>query len=103
MTHEEILLIAGPEGRDDELVAAAATHHPQRVTVLIEEHDPSWSWSETAAAIARRTRLATLLSTIERTTGASVVGLVGLIADVVRLPSAGFDAVVAGQGLQPTV
>ena len=78
MTNEEILLIAGPEGRDDELVAAAAAHHPRRVTVLIEAHDPSWGWSETPhAAVARRDRLATLLTAVERATGATVVGLVG--------------------------
>jgi len=56
MTNEDILLIAGPEGRDDELVAAAAAHHPQRVTVLIEADDPNWGWSEKRIASTRRPR-----------------------------------------------
>ena len=96
MTNEEILLIAGPEGRDDELVAAAAAHRPRRVTVLIEAHDRTWGWSDGRVAIARRDRLATLLTAVERATGASVVGLVG---DVAELDLGGFDAVVGGRPL----
>lgn len=92
----EILLIAGPEGRDAELVASAAAHHPHRVTVLIEADDPTWSWSETRAAVARRDRLATLLTATELATGAAVVGLVG---DPVQLDGAGFDAIVGSRNL----
>jgi hypothetical protein len=92
----EILLIAGPEGRDAELVASAAAHHPHRVTVLIEADDPTWSWSETRAAVARRDRLATLLTATELATGAAVVGLVG---DPARIEGAAFDAVVGGSNL----
>jgi hypothetical protein len=97
MTNEEILLIAGPEDRDDELVTAAAAHRPRCVTVLIEADDPSWGWSERRIASARRDRLATLLTAVERVTGASVVGLVG---DPVELELGGFDAVVGGAGLR---
>lgn len=93
MTNEEILLIAGPEGRDDELVAAASAHRPRRVTVLIEAHDPTWGWSSGRAALARRDRLATLLTAVECATGASVVGLVG---DAAQLELGRFDAVLAG-------
>jgi hypothetical protein len=96
MSHEAILIIAGPEGHDDELVAAARTHHPQHPTVLIEAHDPAWAWSETAAALARRDRLAALLTGVERATGASVVGLVG---DPEALEAGGFGAVVGARGL----
>lgn len=92
----EILLIAGPEGRDAELVASAAAHKPHHVTVLIEADDPTWSWSETRAAAARRDRLATLLTATELATGASVVGLVG---DAAHIEAAGFDAVVGGRDL----
>ncbi len=92
----EILLIAGPEGRDAELVASAAAHHPHRVTVLIGADDPPWSWSETRAAVARRERLATLLTATELATGATVVGLVG---DPGQLDGAAFDAVVGGSNL----
>ena len=97
MTHEQILLIAGPDGRDDELVAAAAAHHPRRVTVLIEATDPSWGWSERSIASARRDRLARLLTAVERATGASVVGLV---ADPAELDLGRFDAVVGGAHLR---
>jgi hypothetical protein len=97
MFNEDILLIAGQEGRDDELVAAAAAHHPRRVTVLIEARDPSWGWSERRVASARRDRLATLLTAVERATGASVVGLVG---DAAGMRLGGFDAIVGGGTLQ---
>jgi hypothetical protein len=97
MTNEDILLIAGPEGRDDELVAAAAAHHPRRVTVLIEARDPCWGWSERRVASLRRDRLAALLTSIERATGATVVGLVG---DPVDLELGGFDAIVGGRELR---
>jgi len=97
MTNEQILLVAGPDGHDDELVAAVAAHAPRRVTVLIEGDDPTWSWSEQRAASARRDRLATLLTAVERATGASVVGLVG---DATTLELGGFDAIVAGAHLQ---
>lgn len=97
MTNEQILLIAGPEGRDDELVAAAAAHHPQHVTVLIEARDPSWGWSERRIASTRRDRLAALLTAVERVTGASVVGLVG---DPVELRLGAFDAIVGGHDLR---
>ena len=92
----EILLIAGPEGHDDELVASAAAHRPTHVTVLVEANDPAWSWSETRAARARRDRLATLLTATELTTGAAVVGIVGHPA---QLEVGGFDAVVGGRNL----
>lgn len=97
MTNREILLIAGPDGRDDELLAAAAAHRPRRVTVLIEARDPSWSWSERRVASLRRDRLATLLTAVERATGASVVGLVG---DPAELELGSFDAVVRAAPLR---
>ena len=97
MTNEDILLIAGPECRDDELVAAVAARSPRRVTVLIEARDPSWSWSERRVASTRRDRLATLLTAVERATGATVVGLVG---DLVELELGGFDGIVGGHDLR---
>jgi hypothetical protein len=97
MTNDEILLIAGREGPDDELIAAAAAHRPRRVTVLIAAEDPSWAWSERRVASARRDRLAALLTAVERTTGATVVGLVG---DPAELQLGGFDATVGGTALR---
>lgn len=96
MMNNDILLIAGPEGRDDELVAAAAAHRPDRVTVLIPAQDATWGWSEGRAALARRNRLASLLTGVERATGATVVGLVG---DPARFDLRRFDAVVGGHDL----
>lgn len=91
----EILLIAGTDSRDEELVAAAAAHHPDYVTVLIQGDDPTWSWADTPAAVQRRDRLATLLTATERATdGATVVGLVG---DPVQLELAAYDFVVGGR------
>jgi chromosomal replication initiation ATPase DnaA len=95
--HDDILLIAGPEERDDELVALVAEHLPRRVTVLIEADDPSWSWSETAAALARRGRLATLLTAIERATGGAAVA--GVVGEGAKLDAAAYDAVIRGRGL----
>jgi len=97
MTHQEILLIAGQAGRDDELVAAAAAHHPHRVTVLIKAGDRSWGWSEQRVATARRDRLAALLTAVEQATGATVVGLVGNPAE---LELDGYDAIVGGTPLR---
>jgi hypothetical protein len=97
MTNAEILLIAGPEGRDHELVAVAAAHRPRRVTVLIEANDLSWAWSERRVASARRDRLAALLTAVENATGATVVGLVG---DPAELGLGGFDAIVGGTHLR---
>jgi hypothetical protein len=97
MTNEEILLIAGPDGHDDELVAAAAARHPGRVTVLIEATDPNWGWSERRVASARRDRLAALLTAVERATGATVVGFVG---DPAELEPGRYDAIVGGTHLR---
>jgi len=94
MTTEAILLIAGPADRDDELVAAAAVHRPRRVTVLLAaQEDPNWGWSERRLAVARRDRLARLLTAVEQATGATVVGLVGRPDE---LDPHGFDAVLGG-------
>ena len=98
MANEQILLIAGGEGRDAELVTAAAGHRPHRVTVLIEaDPDPDWASSEQHVASGRRDRLATLLTAVERATGASVVGLVG---DPLELDLSAFDAIVGGAELR---
>jgi hypothetical protein len=93
----DLLLIAGPEGRDAELVAAAASERPRRVTVLIEARHTAWAWSESGEAIARRDRLATLLSAVERATRATVVGLVG---DPARLDPTPFDGIVGAGRLR---
>jgi hypothetical protein len=87
----DILLITGPEEHDDELVTAAAAVHPHRVTVLMEADAPTWTWDETNAARERADRLAGLITRVERTTGALVVGLVG---DPRALDTTSFDTVL---------
>jgi hypothetical protein len=87
----DILLITGPEEHDDELVTAAAAVHPHRVTVLMEADAPTWTWDETNAARERADRLAGIITRVERTTGALVVGLVG---DPGQLDTADFDTVL---------
>ena len=95
----DILLIAGPDGHDEQLVASAAAHHPHHVTVLIEAADPAWSWSETRTARERRDRLAALLTATSLATGAAVVGMVG---DPALVERAGFDAVIDSRKLLAT-
>jgi hypothetical protein len=90
----DILLIAGPQDSDEELVAAAAAADPLRVTILIDQDDPTWSWNETPDAAARRDRLAALLTATEIATGAAVVGTIG---DPVQLQLAAYDFVVGGR------
>ncbi|HEY4281062.1 MAG TPA: hypothetical protein VGM91_22810 [Conexibacter sp.] len=92
----EILLIAGPEGHDDELVASAAAHHPEHVTVLIDADDAAWSWSETRTARLRRNRLARLMTATEQASGAAVVGLVG---NPLKLAVGRYDAVVGDRNI----
>jgi hypothetical protein len=62
-------------GLDDELVAEVARHRPSRVTILIEGADADWGHDETESGHELRDRLAFLLAAIERTTGATVVGI----------------------------
>lgn len=93
----DILLIAGPDGRDAELVAAAAAYAPRNVTIVVDGDDPQWSTNPSAVAEARRDRLATLLTQTALATGAGVVGFVG---DPSRLQAArGFDAIVGERTL----
>jgi hypothetical protein len=92
----DILLIAGPEGHDAELVASAAAYRPRHVTVLIEAEDPTWADSDAPTAQARRDRLASLLTATALATGAGVVGLVG---DSTQLQVQGFDAIVGSRTL----
>lgn len=94
MTNETILLIAGPDARDDaQLVAAAAALRPAHVSVVIAGGDASWGWSDQRDAAARRDRLAHLLTAVEQATGATVVGLVG---DPSELAHDRFDTVLGG-------
>jgi hypothetical protein len=76
---------------DDELIAAVAHHRPERVTILIEGADPSWAEDESESGHELRDRLAFLLAAVERTTGATVIGVV---ADHDELAGWRFDRAV---------
>lgn len=73
----DVLATFGPSDADAQLIAAIARLHPTRVTVLIEDVDADWALDESPAGAALRDRLASLIATIERDTGAVVTGLAG--------------------------
>jgi hypothetical protein len=60
---------------DDDLIEQVTLHHPNRVTIMIEGADGDWARDETETGHDLRDRLAFLLAAIERTTGATVVGV----------------------------
>ncbi|HEY5317119.1 MAG TPA: hypothetical protein VIJ20_04010 [Solirubrobacteraceae bacterium] len=60
---------------DDDLIAEVTRYRPGRVTILIEGAEADWARDETEAGHELRDRLAFLLAAIERTTGATVVGI----------------------------
>jgi len=91
----DILLIAGPEDHDAELVAAAIAAHPHRATVLLAPDAPTWTWNDFAAEHERSDRLAALIAQIERSTGALVIGLLG---DPALVDTSNYDAVLGVHG-----
>ena len=90
----ELLAIVGPSDGDEELLEAIAHRRPTRVTVLVENSTPDWGSDDSDAGRAIRDRLAALLSSIERRTGAVVVGLAGSRD---QLRGWRFDRVVSGR------
>jgi hypothetical protein len=89
----ELLAIVGSTEEDEELLQEIARGRPTRVTVLVEASRPDWASDESDDGEATRDRLATLLSSIETRTGATVVGLAG---DRDQLRGWRFDRVVSG-------
>jgi hypothetical protein len=89
----ELLAIVGSEEEDEELLQEIAHGRPTRVTVLVDASSPDWASDESDDGQATRDRLATLLSSIETRTGATVVGLAG---DRDQLRGWRFDRVVSG-------
>ncbi len=73
----DLLAIFGPPDSDAELLAGIAAYGPDRVTVLVADGDADLATDDSVAGEALRDRLADLMSTIERRTGATVVGLAG--------------------------
>ncbi|MGH2872855.1 MAG: hypothetical protein ACRDL5_10405 [Solirubrobacteraceae bacterium] len=94
----DLLAIFGPSDSDERLIGEIERLHPSRVTVLIEDVDPGWAADETPAGRRLRDRLAALLATIERRTGATVTGLAGSRS---QLAGWRFDREVSGRRALP--
>jgi hypothetical protein len=88
----DLLAIFGPSDTDADVLAEIAHLHPDRVTVLIEDGPADLVGDEEGDVL--RTRLAGLMTAIERDTGAAVVGLAG---DRSQLRGWRFDRAVAPQ------
>ncbi|MGA2927254.1 MAG: hypothetical protein ABSG43_14910 [Solirubrobacteraceae bacterium] len=89
-----LLMIVATEDDDEDLLEEIATADPARVTVLIEDADRDWAEDESPAGRALRDRLAALLQSVARCTGADVIGLAG---DRAQLRGYRFDYVVGGR------
>jgi hypothetical protein len=90
----DLLAIFGPSDTDADVLAEIAHLHPDRVTVLIEDGEPDLVMEDSVQADLMRTRLAWLMTAIERDTGATVVGLAG---DRSQLRGWRFDRAVAAR------
>lgn len=66
--------LSAPE-LDEDLIAEVTRLRPSRVTILIEGAAAGWAQDETETGHELRDRLAFLLAAIERTTGATVIGV----------------------------
>jgi hypothetical protein len=73
----DLLLIVGPADADATLLEKVVQRKPDRVTVLMREAGNGWALDDSDTGHAVRDRLASLLSAVERQTGATVVGLAG--------------------------
>jgi len=90
----DLLAIVGPEDGEADLIEQIASCRPHRVTVLVDGGDRDWAFDESGTGRARRDRLAALLHSIERRTGAVVVGLAG---DPDQLHGWRFDRVIGSR------
>jgi hypothetical protein len=86
----DLLAIIEDPSADEQLVDEIVRRHPDRVTVLLDD-----GVSDSPRGVARRDRLARLLTAIEQRTGAVVVGLAGSRE---QLRGWRFDRVVGGSG-----
>lgn len=91
----DLLAIIDQSDTDDTLLDEIVRRHPDRVTVLLEEHGPGdWAADDTQRAKAVRDQLAALLTAIEQRSGAVVVGLAGSRD---QLQGWRFDRIVGGR------
>jgi hypothetical protein len=89
----DLLAIFGSPDTDAARLEEIASWRPDRVTVLLEDGDRDWALDDSRPGVDRRERIAQLLASIERRTGATVVGLAG---DSDQLVGWRFDRVIAG-------
>jgi broad specificity phosphatase PhoE len=94
----DLLAIVGTPDRDGELLDEIERRRPDRVTVLVEDPQADIGTDESSRGKALRDRLASLLSAIERRTGAVVVGLAGNRDQLIGWR---FDRVVGGRSPLP--
>jgi hypothetical protein len=87
----DLLAVIGPADSDTELLEELSWRRPDRVTVLFEDRAVDWAFDDSDTGVARRERLASLLTAIEQRTGAAVVGLAG---DADQLRGWRFDRIV---------
>jgi hypothetical protein len=73
----DLLAILGSTDGDATVLEEIAAYHPDRVTVLVQGDDADLVADESSEGDVLRSRLAELMTTIERRTGATVVGLAG--------------------------
>ena len=79
---------------DAEIVDRIAAYRPDRVTILVTGQDAELTAAESGDGDALRDRIAGLMATIERRTGATVVGLAG---DRAQLAGWRFDRELGGR------
>jgi hypothetical protein len=77
MAMSDLLATFGPADSDAELLESIAFYRPARVTVLVPEGDGGLVNADSSEGAALRDRLASLMAAIERSTGATVVGVAG--------------------------
>jgi hypothetical protein len=91
----DLLAIIEDPSADEQLVDEIVRRHPDRVTVRLDDGVSDSQLDDSPRGVARRDRLARLLTAIEQRTGAVVVGLAGSRE---QLRGWRFDRVVGGSG-----
>jgi hypothetical protein len=91
----DLLAIIEDARTDEQLVDEIVRRHPDRVTVLLDDGISDSQLDDSPRGLARRDRLAKLLTAIEQRTGAVVVGLAGSRE---QLKGWRFDRIVGASG-----
>jgi hypothetical protein len=73
----DLLAIFSDPEADAEVLAGISANRPNRVTVLMADENQELMADESSQGDALRDRMAVLMQTIERSTGATVIGVAG--------------------------